>query len=281
MPDTKNWRFELDVEGIGWLTIDTPKAPVNTLSREAIAELETLVMRFEDLIASGELIGRGAPVGQGQSGFIAGADVSEFDAMADFAVLPDALQRTHALFDRIENLKAPVVAGIHGFCLGGGLELALACHYRIAVNDDKTRIGFPEVNLGIFPGFGGTGRSIRQAGPVDAMQIMLTGRMLTRRRGARHGARRQAGAPSRPAALGRPQGGAAEAARASQAGFTKRVMAMGPLRDYVADKMREEVREEGAQGALSGALRADRSLRDARRRLAGDDRGRDRRASCR
>ena len=98
--------------------------------------------------------------------------------MSDFSVLPEALKRTHALFQRIENLKIPVIAGIHGFCLGGGLELALACHYRIAVNDDKTRIGFPEVGLGIFPGFGGTGRSIRQAGPVDAMRIMLTGRML-------------------------------------------------------------------------------------------------------
>src|SRR5690606_3522490 len=97
---------------------------------------------------------------------------------SDFSVLPEALKRTHALFERIENLKIPMVAGIHGFCLGGGLELALACHYRIAVNEDKTRIGFPEVNLGIFPGLGGTGRSIRQAGPVDAMQIMLTGKML-------------------------------------------------------------------------------------------------------
>src|SRR5690606_39423611 len=107
-----------------------------------------------------------------------GADVSEFDAMSDFSVLPEALKRTHALFARIENLKVPVVAGIHGFCLGGGLELALACHYRIAVNDDKTRIGFPEADLGIFRGFGGTGRSIRQAGPVEAMGIMLTGSLL-------------------------------------------------------------------------------------------------------
>ena len=111
-----------------------------------------------------------------RAGSSPGADVTEFDAMADSAVLPEALRRAHALFDRIEDMKAPVVAAIHGFCLGGGLELALACHYRIAVNDDKTRIGFPEVNLGIFPGFGGTGRSIRQAGPVMAMQLMLTGR---------------------------------------------------------------------------------------------------------
>jgi len=177
MPRTRNWRFEIDFEGLGWLTIDTPKAPVSTLSREAIAELETLVLRFEDLIASGELLGVILLSGK-DSGFIAGADVSEFDAMADYTVLPGALQRAHALFDRIENLKAPFVCGIHGFCLGGGLELALASHYRIAVNNEQTRIGFPEVNLGIFPGFGGTGRSIRQAGALDAMQAMLAGKML-------------------------------------------------------------------------------------------------------
>ena len=141
--------------------------------------------------------------------------------MSDFAVLPEALKRTHALFDRIENLKAPVVCGIHGFCLGGGLELALACHYRIAVNDDKTRIGFPEVNLGIFPGFGGTGRSIRQAGPVDAMQAMLTGKML------RAGAARGMGLVDK---LVRhrdqlrwegAQGGARRSARASRRGFAQ------------------------------------------------------------
>ena len=177
MPQTRNWRFALDVEGIGWLTIDTPDAPVNTLSREAIAELEKLVVRFEELAASGELKGVVLLSGK-DSGFIAGADVSEFDGMSEPTTLTAALNRAHALFDRIENLKVPVVAGIHGFCLGGGLELALACHYRVAFNDDRTRIGFPEVNLGIFPGFGGTGRSIRQAGPADAMQIMLTGKML-------------------------------------------------------------------------------------------------------
>ncbi|HHY49790.1 MAG TPA: 3-hydroxyacyl-CoA dehydrogenase [Alphaproteobacteria bacterium] len=177
MPETRNWRFVLDFEGLGWLTIDTPDAPVNTLSREALAELETLVARCEDLIATGELMGIILLSGK-DSGFIAGADISEFDAMADYKVLPAALDRAHAIMDRIEAMTVPVVSGIHGFCLGGGLELALATHYRIAVNDDSTRIGFPEVNLGLFPGFGGTGRSIRQAGPVEAMQIMLTGRLL-------------------------------------------------------------------------------------------------------
>ncbi len=237
MPETRNWSFHRDVENIGWLTINSP-GPVNTLSREAITELEQLVARFEELAQTDELVGVVLLSGK-DSGFIAGADVSEFDAMSDFSVLPEALRRTHALFARIESLRIPMVAGIHGFCLGGGLELALACHYRIAVNDEKTRIGFPEVNLGIFPGFGGTGRSIRQAGPVDAMQIMLTGRML--KAGAARGMnlvdklvrhRDMLRWEARKAVLGRK--------KSVPASFAKKVMAMGPLRGYVATKMREQ-----------------------------------------
>ncbi|MGV3576830.1 MAG: 3-hydroxyacyl-CoA dehydrogenase NAD-binding domain-containing protein [Devosia sp.] len=237
--ETKHWSFHTDIENIGWLIINSPGGSVNVLSREAIMELETLVARFEDLASSKELVGVVLLSGK-ESGFIAGADVAEFDSMSDFSVLPEALRRTHALFARIENLKIPFVAGIHGFCLGGGLELALACHYRIAVNDDKTRIGFPEVNLGIFPGFGGTGRSIRQAGPVDAMQIMLTGKML--KAGAARGLnlvdklvrhRDMLRWEGRKAVL--------QNRKSQPAGFAKRAMAGPLLRDYVANKMREEV----------------------------------------
>lgn len=242
MPQSKHWSFHLDIEKLGWLTIDTPGASVNTLSREAIMELEALVGRFEELAETRELEGVILLSGKA-SGFIAGADISEFDAMSDFSVLPQALERTHALFNRLEALKIPVVAGIHGFCLGGGLELALACHYRIAVNDDRTRIGFPEVNLGIFPGFGGTGRSIRQAGPVDAMQIMLTGKML--RAGAARGLnlvdklvrhRDMLRWEARKAVL--------QHRRSSEAPFTKKVLATGFLREYIANKMREQARKK-------------------------------------
>lgn len=104
MPETKNWSFHRDVENLGWLTINTPGAPVNTLSRAAIMELEQLVERFEELAQTGELVGVILLSGK-DSGFIAGADVSEFDAMSDFSVLPEALRRTHALFARIEALK--------------------------------------------------------------------------------------------------------------------------------------------------------------------------------
>ncbi len=238
LPKLKHWRFEIDIEHIGWLTIDNQSGPVNTLGSEAITELEKLVARFEDLAASDELVGVVLLSGK-DSGFIAGADISEFDNMVDAPVLTAALNRTHALFERIERLAVPFVSGIHGFCLGGGLELALATHYRIAVNDDKTRLGFPEVNLGIFPGFGGTGRSIEVAGPVPAMQLMLTGRPV--RAGAARGMglvdklvshRDQLRWEGRKAVLAKKH--------AQRAGFMKRVMAMGPLRGYVANQMRQQ-----------------------------------------
>ncbi len=239
MPKSKYWKFEIDVEKIGWLTIDVPKSSVNVLSSGAIKELMDLVTRFEDLIASDELIGVVLLSGK-DSGFIAGADVSEFDSMADFSGLPKELEKVHALFSRIEKLKAPFVCGIHGFCLGGGLELALACHYRVAVNNDKTRIGFPEVKLGIFPGWGGTGRSIRQAGPVAAMSIMLSGKYL--RAGAARGMnlvdklvqkRDQLRWELRKAVIQRR--------KSKPAGFTKSILANAPFRGLLVKKMREQV----------------------------------------
>lgn len=242
MPPSRAWSFDLDFEGIGWLTIDTPDSPVNTLSRETLSELVGIVSTLEELANSGELKGV-VLLSAKESGFIAGADVTEFDEMSDPGVLKAALDRTHALFDRIEALKVPVVAGIHGFCLGGGLELALACQYRVAVNDDKTRIGFPEVNLGIFPGFGGSGRSIRQAGPVDAMQIMLTGKLLRASQARRMGLvdklvrhRDTLRWEARKAVL--------QNRKSTEAPLAKRAAAFGPIRGYIANKMREEAKKK-------------------------------------
>ncbi len=245
IPSSRHWQFRIDVEGIGWLTVDTPKSPVNTLSREAIVDLSRFVEAFEALAASGELTGVVLLSGK-ESGFIAGADVSEFDEMADPGVLVAALERAHALFNRIEGLKVPMVAAIHGFCLGGGLELALACRYRIAVDADSTRIGFPEVNLGIFPGFGGTGRSIRQAGPLDAMQIMLAGKLLRASQARRMGLvdklvrhRDMLRWEARKAVLQRRQSRVAH--------WSKRLPALGPLRKFTADRMRAEVGKKARQ----------------------------------
>ncbi|VAW20156.1 Enoyl-CoA hydratase / Delta(3)-cis-delta(2)-trans-enoyl-CoA isomerase / 3-hydroxyacyl-CoA dehydrogenase / 3-hydroxybutyryl-CoA epimerase [hydrothermal vent metagenome] len=246
MPKLKYWRFEIDFENIGWLTIDTPGAPVNVIGTDAVIELEKLVGRFEELAASNEIAGV-ALISDKASGFIAGADISEFDHMSDPEILPRALKRAHALFDRIEKLEVPFVCGIHGFCLGGGLELALACHYRVAVNDEKTRIGFPEIKLGIFPGFGGTGRSIHLAGPVPAMQMMLSARNL------KAGAARRMNIVDklvrhRDRLRWELRKAIIQKRRSKPAPLSKRIMAMGPLRGYVANKMRaataKKVRKE-------------------------------------
>ena len=236
-PQTRHWDFSIDVEQIGWLTLDVQDNSVNVLSRDVIAELETLVGHIEHLGQAGTLTG--VVLLSGKSGFIAGADISEFDQMSDPAILPEALKRTHAVFQRIEDLKIPFVCGISGFCVGGGLELALACHYRIAVNDDGTKLGFPEVNLGIFPGFAGTGRSIRQAGPVDAMQLMLTGKIL---RASQARKLNLVDKLVRHPDMLRWEGRKAVLSKRNSepAPFTKRAMALGPIRSRVADRMREE-----------------------------------------
>ena len=114
------------------------------------------------------------------AGFIAGADIGEFGAMTDVAGIEGRLTKGHAIFDRLDHLGCPTVAVVHGYCLGGGLELVLACKYRIALDD--ARFGFPEVMLGLHPGLGGTVRAPRLINPLEAMTMMLTGRTLRARR---------------------------------------------------------------------------------------------------
>ena len=155
---------------------------------------------------------RGLVISSGKErGFIVGADIREFADLATEMDVIDKLRPVTALFDRIERLPVPVVCAINGFCLGGGLELALACHYRIATRDPGTQLGFPEVKLGIFPGFNGTARSIRQAGAPAAMKAMLTGRMLSASAARAIGLVDELVAEPRLAAVGRAQGGAAQA----------------------------------------------------------------------
>src|ERR1700742_4798670 len=115
-----------------------------------------------------------------KSGFIAGADVNEFRGATDAGMVEGRIARAHAVIDRLEALRVPSVAVIHGFCLGGGLEVALACQSRIAI--DGARFGFPEVMLGLHPGLGGTARFTRLVNPVQAMTLMLTGRTIDARR---------------------------------------------------------------------------------------------------
>ena len=177
MTSLRDWRFSIDEQQIAWAIFDREGESQNALGRRPLEELMAIVERVEAGARDRTIAGLAILSGK-EKGFIVGADVREFEQFTTEAQVIEAISPVLAMLDRIEKMPVPVVCGIHGFCLGGGLELALACHYRIATRDDGTRIGFPEVRLGIFPGFNGTVRSIRQAGALAAMPAMLSGSMI-------------------------------------------------------------------------------------------------------
>jgi 3-hydroxyacyl-CoA dehydrogenase / enoyl-CoA hydratase / 3-hydroxybutyryl-CoA epimerase len=177
LPTLHDWRLSVDYEGIAWALMDREGESANSMGRRFTEELGEIVKFVDDAARHGEVKGL-VIMSAKRSGFLVGADIREFERFDTESRVKEVVNETIQLFDRIEKLPVPVVAAIHGYCLGGGLELALACHYRIADREEVTRLGFPEVKLGIFPGLNGTVRSIQLAGAMDAMTAMLTGRML-------------------------------------------------------------------------------------------------------
>ncbi len=163
--------LDVDADDIGWLTIDRPGSSANTLGRAVLLELQQHVATAEGRALRGLVLRSAKP-----SGFIAGADIREIMTLAGDARAVEMIELGQRLFSRLEALPYPTVAAIHGYALGGGLELTLACRYRVAVGDSKLALGLPEVQLGLHPGFGGTVRSVRLLGVRPAMKLMLTGR---------------------------------------------------------------------------------------------------------
>ncbi|MGE0766063.1 MAG: 3-hydroxyacyl-CoA dehydrogenase NAD-binding domain-containing protein [Hyphomicrobiaceae bacterium] len=234
----KDWRFSIDEQGIAWAIFDRAGESQNALGRRPLEELGAIVERVEAMARDKTVAGLVFMSGK-EKGFIVGADVAEFEQFRSEVEVRDAIRPVLDMLDRIEALPVPVVAAIHGFCLGGGLELALACHWRIATRDDTTRFGFPEVRLGIFPGFNGTWRSIRQAGPLAAMEAMLTGRMI------RATAARAMGLVDELASSRLNLPWAARKAiqrnrRSKPAGFVKSALRHWPARNLVVSRMRAE-----------------------------------------
>lgn len=172
----RHWQLKRDAEDIAWLVLDREGEKVNSLSREVLLELDAVLAKLEEDLPRGLVI-----YSAKKSGFIAGADIREFDHQTDATEAKAGIEMAHKLFDRLEALPCYTVASIYGFCLGGGLELALACDYRVALDSESTRIGFPEIQLGIFPAFGGTARSIRLLGGRKALELILTARSLRAR----------------------------------------------------------------------------------------------------
>ncbi len=171
-----HWKSERDGDGILWLTLDKQGAGANTLSKDVIAEFDALLSSIDKTPPRALVIRSGKP-----GGFIAGADVREFTQLKSHAEAIELIRHCQGVFDRLEALDCPTISLIHGYCLGGGLELALATRYRIALDDSRTRLGLPEVRLGIHPGFGGSLRTPRLVGPVSGLDMMLSGRSLSAR----------------------------------------------------------------------------------------------------
>jgi 3-hydroxyacyl-CoA dehydrogenase/enoyl-CoA hydratase/3-hydroxybutyryl-CoA epimerase len=143
------WTLEIEADQIGCLTLDKPASSANTLSRSVLLELERLLRGIASEPLRGLIIRSGKP-----SGFIAGADIREFTTFESPAAALAHIRLGQAVCAMLEALPYPTAAAIHGFALGGGLELALACRYRVALADSKLNLGLPEVQLGIHPGAG-------------------------------------------------------------------------------------------------------------------------------
>src|SRR6516165_5106122 len=171
----QHWKLQRDEDGIAWLLFDKSGARVNTLSEAVLMEFQGVLDTIERDLPKG-LVLRSAK----SDGFIAGADVGAFRGMKDAGEVETQIAGAHVLLDRLDHLKIPTVAVIHGYCLGGGLEIALACDYRIAI--DGASFGFPETLLGLHPGLGGTVRSTQLINPIEAMTMMLTGRTVRARK---------------------------------------------------------------------------------------------------
>jgi 3-hydroxyacyl-CoA dehydrogenase/enoyl-CoA hydratase/3-hydroxybutyryl-CoA epimerase len=232
--EMQNWKLERDSNAIAWATLDCPGAGANVLSGAVMAELAALLDEMDRRPPRGLVLRSGK-----SAGFIAGADIAEFTQMDTPAKARELVSRGWDLFNRLAAVKYPTLALIRGHCMGGGLELALACRYRVAVDEPGTRLALPEVMLGIVPGWGGMKRLPETIGPAAALDMMLTGKSVDARRAARVGLvdaciapRVMINAAATLVVSGMP---------AHQVSLLHKLM-NGPLRNWVADKARTQVR---------------------------------------
>ncbi|MBS7458607.1 3-hydroxyacyl-CoA dehydrogenase NAD-binding domain-containing protein [Coralloluteibacterium stylophorae] len=169
-----HWQPQLRPDGIVELVLDRADMGVNALAQAVLDELQLLIERIAIEKPKGVIVRSGKA-----AGFVVGADVREFQGFEEKGTTYDAIRRGQMVFQKLAELPCPTVAAIHGHCMGGGTEMALACRYRVASGDESTRIGLPETKLGIYPAWGGSVRLPRLVGAPAAMDMMLTGRALS------------------------------------------------------------------------------------------------------
>lgn len=178
----KHWSVHTDPDGLAWVTIDVADSAANTLGSEVLVEFAQVLDAMDRIKPRGMVIRSGK-----DAGFIAGADLEEYARIEAVADIKAIVARNWALFNRLEAVPWPTLALIRGHCMGGGLELSLACRYRMAVDEPGTRMALPEVMLGIVPGWGGMLRLPKVVGPAAAMDMMLTGKQIDAKRAKRMG----------------------------------------------------------------------------------------------
>jgi 3-hydroxyacyl-CoA dehydrogenase/enoyl-CoA hydratase/3-hydroxybutyryl-CoA epimerase len=178
----QSWTITRHDDGLATLTFDRVGETTNTLSQQMLVELNDALDALDLDVPQGLIIRSGKA-----NGFIAGADVGEFGSVAGPEAALAIVRRGWETFERLSRVAYPTLALIKGFCLGGGLELALACRYRVVIDDPGTRLGLPEVMLGIVPGWGGIARLPKLVGAPAALDLLLTGKTVDAKRAKRMG----------------------------------------------------------------------------------------------
>src|SRR5262250_58075 len=229
----RHWKLETDGDGIVWLSFDKADSSANVLSAEVMAELDAVVDQLGAEKPRGLIV-----VSAKESGFIAGADVEEFTRIQDADDAMRMARRGWDLYNKLAALPFPTLALVDGFCMGGGVELALACRYRIAVDQPGTRFALPEVMLGIMPAWGGVMRLPRVVGPGAALDMLLTGRAVDARRARRMGLVDAAVPPRIQENSARMM--VLEAPRPRRLPLLQRLMGWGPMRAIVASMARKQ-----------------------------------------
>jgi 3-hydroxyacyl-CoA dehydrogenase/enoyl-CoA hydratase/3-hydroxybutyryl-CoA epimerase len=236
-----NWTLQVDADRVAWLTADLVGSSANVLSGDMVRELAAKLTEVTALRPTGMIVQSGKA-----SGFIAGADIKEFVRIGSPAEGYALVRAGQAVMQQLADLPCPTVAAIRGFALGGGLELALACTYRVGADDAALSLGLPEVLLGIHPGFGGTVRSVQLIGVRSSLELMLKGRPFRGARALRAGLLDELVPPAELAARAKALLLRHPAKRAAP--FVDRLMNLSAARPWVAKRtvatLRHSVRRE-------------------------------------